>query len=229
MKLISYLRQFTRITAVLAFFIFTVSCASDSGDTVYEPDTSQTDDATLPGNPDSDDSDSVDLTSDDQQALYFMLEEEKLARDVYTYLGELWTSPIFENITQSETKHIAAVETLLISYGLEYEILDPGTFEDSHLQELYDSLTDMGSKDLEAALWVGATIEDLDIQDLQEFIDATKTDAIKAVFESLQCGSRNHLRAFNRNLENLGATYIPQFISTEQYEVIINSSQEQCN
>ena len=244
MKLKSHLRLLTLLTGILAFFIFTASCESDSSDPIYDPDTSQADDPASTedpdstdtdsedpnsDNPDPEDPDSGDLNSDDQESLYFMLEEEKLARDVYTYLGALWEVAIFENITQSEIQHVAAVEALLTSYGLEYEILDPGTFENTHLQELYDSLTEMGTEDLEAALRVGATIEDLDILDLQEFIDATETEAIKFVFESLQCGSRNHLRAFARNLENLGISYLAQFISETQYETIIESSQEQCN
>jgi len=244
MKLKSYLRLLTLLTGIVAFFIFTASCESDSADAVYNPDTSQTEDPTSTEDPDSTDPDSEDpdsdnpdpgdpdsgeLNSDDQESLYFMLEEEKLARDVYTYLGALWEAAIFENITQSEIQHVAAVETLLTSYGLEYEILDPGTFEDTNLQELYDSLTEMGAVDLEAALRVGATIEDLDILDLQQFIDATDTEAIQAVFESLQCGSRNHLRSFISSLENLDASYTPQFISQELYDSILDSDYEQCN
>jgi hypothetical protein len=158
-----------------------------------------------------------------------MLEEEKLARDVYTYLGGLWELPVFENIMQSEIQHVAAVETLLVSYGLEYEILAPGSFENTELQALYDDLIAAGTEDLEAALWVGATIEDLDILDLQEFIDATETETIQAVFESLQCGSRNHLRAFIASLQDLGVAYIPQYITMELFETIINSDMEQCN
>ena len=234
MKRISYLGQFALLTWLLAFFFFATSCESDSATIVYEPDTSQTDDTTPTDDSDSDDSDSDDsdsdaLSSEDQQALYFMLEEEKLARDVYSYLGDLWEIPIFENIMQSEMQHVAAVETLLVTYELDYELLAPGTFEDPGLQALYDELTTSGTEDLEAALWVGATIEDLDILDLQEFIDATETETIQSVFESLQCGSRNHLRAFNASLEDLGVTYIPQFISAELFEAIINSNFEQCN
>ncbi|MDX1331567.1 MAG: DUF2202 domain-containing protein [Robiginitalea sp.] len=236
MKRISYYRHVTLLSWLLAFSFFTTSCESDSGATVYESDATQTDDTTPSDTPDSDDSDSADsdsdsddLSTEDQQALYFMLEEEKLARDVYSYLGDLWEIPVFENIMQSEIQHVAAVETLLVAYGLEYELLDPGTFNDQELQTLYDELTTAGTEDLEAALWVGASIEDLDIRDLQAFIDATDTEAIQSVFESLQCGSRNHLRAFNAALENLGTAYIPQFISVELFEAIITSNREQCN
>ncbi len=234
MKSVFYLRQFLFLAGLSVFFLFASSCESDSGTTVYEPDATETDDSSTPDDSSPDDStdDPVsdgDLSSEDREALYFMLEEEKLARDVYTYLGGLWNAAIFENITQSETQHVAAVETLLISYDLEYEIPGLGVFENPHLQELYDSLTETGSEDLEAALWVGATIEDLDILDLQEFIDATETEAIQFVFESLQCGSRNHLRAFTTALQDVGVTYLPQFISVELYESVINSSMEQCN
>ena len=242
MKSVFYLRQYLFLAGLSAFFLFAASCENDSSSPVYEPDATETDDSSTPDDSSPDDSsddssdDSTDdttsdddLSSEDREALYFMLEEEKLARDVYTYLGDLWNAAIFENITQSETQHVAAVETLLISYDLEYEILGLGVFENSHLQELYDSLTETGSEDLVAALSVGATIEDLDILDLQEFIDATETEAIQAVFESLQCGSRNHLRSFIGSLESLGASYTPQFISQELFDSILNSDYEQCN
>jgi hypothetical protein len=223
-----YIRKFPLLIGILALFISSSSCESDSGDAAYKPDTTQTGDPDS-GGTSSEESDADDLNPDDRDALYFMLEEEKLARDVYSYLGGLWGTPVFENIMQSEIQHVAAVETLLTAYGLEYEILAPGIFENDDLQTLYDELTASGTQNPEAALRVGATIEDLDIRDLQEFIDGTETTAIQSLFESLQCGSRNHLRAFIRNLENLGATYIPQFISQELYQTILNSSQEQCN
>jgi len=45
------------------------------------------------------------------------------------------------------------------------------------------------------------------------------------VFENLE-GSRNHLRVFNRQLESIGITYAPVYISQEEYDQIISTPME---
>ncbi|MBO0342318.1 DUF2202 domain-containing protein [Muricauda lutimaris] len=169
------------------------------------------------------------LTVDDEDALLFMLEEEKLARDTYKFLNEYWGMVQFENIMQSEQSHMDAVETLLVAYDIEYDILEDGVFENEDLQNWYDTFVQDGIVDEVAALTVGATIEDLDIVDLEEHIKATSNTDIADVFSSLQCGSRNHLRSFVQSIENLGETYTPQFLTQEEYETILDGSHEQCN
>jgi len=54
----------------------------------------------------------------------------------------------------------------------------------------------MGSQSLGNALKVGAAIEEIDILDLQEYLDNIKEQAIRQVYENLLKGSENHLRAF---------------------------------
>ena len=80
-----------------------------------------------------------------------------------------------------------------------------------------------------SALNIGATIEDLDIVDLEEHIQATTNSDIANVFASLQCGSRNHLRSFTQSLENIGSSYEPQFLTVEEYQSILDDSHKQCN
>lgn len=170
-----------------------------------------------------------EITTAEQDALLFMLEEEKLAKDVYSYLGAYWNHNTFLNIERSESSHVSAVISLLNAYNLEYNLAEAGTFHDSHLQELYHELIAMGEVNLEGALTVGATIEDLDIMDLENYLNTVTNPLIQDVFSSLQCGSRNHLRAFTNALETLGGNYTTQYISLEEYTEIINSTQERCN
>ncbi|ASV31722.1 hypothetical protein CJ263_16700 [Maribacter cobaltidurans] len=49
------------------------------------------------------------------------------------------------------------------------------------------------------------------------------------VFESLQCGSRNHLRAFVGTINQMGGNYTPQYLSMEEFIIIIENSNERCN
>ncbi len=169
------------------------------------------------------------INEEDKNALLFMLEEEKLARDTYKFLNAYWGLVQFENIMQSEQSHMNAVETLVKAYHIDYEILEEGQFSNEDLQAWYDKFVTDGIVDEVAALTVGATIEDLDIVDLEEHIQATSNSDIAEVFASLQCGSRNHLRSFVQSLENSGATYAPQFLTQEAFDIILDGAREQCN
>lgn len=169
------------------------------------------------------------LTEADKDALLFMLEEEKLARDTYIFLNNQWALNQFANIKNSEQMHMDAVENLLIQYNVEYTILPEGQFENQTLQNFYNQFIVDGAVSQANALQIGATIEDLDIVDLVDYINATSNTALINVFESLQCGSRNHLRSFVFGIENAGNTYTPQFLSQEDYDAIIAGSHEQCN
>lgn len=169
------------------------------------------------------------LTDDDIAALLFMLEEEKLARDTYSYLDNLWAINQFTNIKNSEQTHMNAVENLLIQYNIAYNILPVGEFTDQDLQNYYNQFVIDGAVSKSNAFQIGATIEDLDIVDLQNNLNQTKNTTIIPVFESLQCGSRNHLRSFVKGLENIGDNYTPQFLSQNEYDRIIEGSQEKCN
>ena len=61
----------------------------------------------------------LDPLSDAEAAtLTFMREEEKLARDVYLALYDLWSNPVFSMIASSEQKHMDAIKRQLDAYGL---------------------------------------------------------------------------------------------------------------
>ena len=160
--------------------------------------------------------------------LILMREEEKLARDVYKTLGEKWDQRIFENIAQSEQSHTDAVKELLDRYEIEDPVKDDavGSFTSAEMKRLYDELVEQGSGSLVSALEVGAIVEDLDIKDLQELLEQTDNEDIKIVYENLLRGSRNHMRAFVRNMERNGEKYSPQYINQETYQGIIEAQQE---
>lgn len=170
------------------------------------------------------------LSVADQEALQFMFEEEKLARDVYLTLGELWTdAQQLQMIPNSEQTHMDAIADLMTIYEIPFEELDRGEFNNADLKALYDDLVAQGSASKLAAFTVGATVEDLDIVDLQEYMDATEEAALIAVYDNLQCGSRNHLRAFMTGITGQGGTYTPQFLTQEEFDAILAGEHEQCN
>lgn len=133
--------------------------------------------------------------------LAYLIEEEKLAHDVYTAMYALWGARVFGNILDSEANHQDQVLSVMNTFDVE----DPrsgelGVFNNPELQKLYDDLIAKGSKSLVDAYEVGVAIEELDIADLTEML-STATDAtVIAMMENLRRGSENHLRAFNSKL-----------------------------
>ena len=169
-----------------------------------------------------------DLSAVELAAIDLMREEEKLARDVYLDLYDTWGMQIFDNISQSEQTHMDAVLLLIEKYDLDDPAYDAqrGEFFDATLQGLFDSLVAQGTGSTLDALVVGATIEDLDIYDLQRLMADTDNEDVAAVFESLQKGSRNHLRAFHARLLDQNFIYTPIYISQDEYDEIVNSPME---
>ncbi len=159
------------------------------------------------------------------EGLKFMREEEKLARDVYITLNATYNYRVFANISRSEQVHMNAVKFLLDRYNLEDPVGDNpiGVFTNTELQELYNNLVAQGNVSGEAALRVGAAIEEIDILDLFERIEGAQEYAdIVWIYSHLENGSENHLRAFVRNLAVMGVTYEPQYLDEETYDNIIN-------
>ncbi|GEM_PF-221940 len=170
-----------------------------------------------------------DVLSDAEIAgLKLMREEEKLARDVYLALYDKWDLPIFSNIAKSEQTHTDAVKTLLDIHGIGDPVStdDRGIFTDQELQTLYDDLVNQGDASLLEALIVGATIEDLDIKDLNELIAQTENPDILIVYNNLRKGSRNHIRSFVGQIENNDGAYTAQFIEQSELDGILGSPQE---
>ncbi len=170
-----------------------------------------------------------ELSDIESEGILYMREEEKLARDVYLHLHDVWGLCVFDNISDSEQTH---TDTMLLLVE-RYQLTDPvgdngfGVFTNATLQQLYNDLVAQGNASLIDALKVGAMIEEVDLIDIARYIaDVENNDDIVLVYENLMKGSRNHLRAFVRNLENQGIDYVPLYLDTDEYERIINSPME---
>ncbi|HHT23771.1 MAG TPA: DUF2202 domain-containing protein [Bacteroidales bacterium] len=158
-----------------------------------------------------------DVTETDIEHLLFMLEEEKLAHDVYIYFNEKYNRRVFQNISKSEAMHQKAVMYLINLFGVKTPEQKPvGEFHNADLQALYTKLT-TEAKTLEDALKAGALIEEVDIVDLKKGIKETQNANIKRVFSNLLRASGFHLKAFVRNLSVRGIDYQPQLLSQEEF------------
>ncbi len=166
------------------------------------------------------------LSEEEKADLIFMREEEKLARDVYLTLYNLWGVPTFNSIAASEQNHTDSIANLLSAYGIADPVTDNtvGVFTNPELQALYNDLVATGSASLVDALKVGAAIEEIDILDLYDALARTDEASIQQVYNSLLAGSENHLRGFVSSLSAQGVEYTPQYLNTDTYNTIISSS-----
>jgi len=166
------------------------------------------------------------LSESEKQGLIFMREEEKLARDVYVAMAEIWDIPIFNNISRSESAHMEAVLSLLEKYEIPDPIADdkPGVFTNRSLADLYQNLVKQGNNSLIDALRAGAFVEETDIADLREHLKASDNEDIKLVYENLLQASYRHMRAFSKNLAFRDAVYEPERLSQEEIEEIVGNN-----
>lgn len=168
------------------------------------------------------------LSEEEQAGLLFMREEEQLAHDVYLASAQHWALPIFANITDSETAHASAIATLLARYGIADPMVDvgAGVFPTPEFQTLYDVLAARSRLGLIEALQVGCEIEELDMRDIAAQLEAADNADIRLVYEHLLRGSRNHLRAFYATLQAQGGSYLPQYLTQEAFDAIVDSEME---
>jgi len=138
--------------------------------------------------------------ADDTRAadLSYSRDEERMARDLYTLLGQTYDAAIFDRIAASEQQHFDAVGALLTSYG----ITDPavgqpgGTYANADVQKLYDQWKAQGLTSVQDAYAVGVALEQTDIADLQGFLARNSEADVQRVFTHLLAGSQHHLDAF---------------------------------
>ena len=167
----------------------------------------------------------AELSPEEEQALLYMREEEKLAHDVYTYLYDMWGLNTFQNISRSEQAHTEAVLRVMTQYNLaDPAFSTPGVFSDPELQALYEQLIQQGSQSLVDAIRVGAAIEEIDILDLQSRLAQTSNAEVQQVFSHLLSGSTSHLQAFASVYQNqTGEAYQPVYLGQADYQALLEA------
>jgi len=189
------------VALVLAIFIGTqIGNGDTTAEEVASPETtiSQEDSAITEEEEVATDS-TVD-TSTLAEMLTFIVQEEKLAHDLYVQLASTSGAQQFQNVLNSESTHISLVQGLLTTYN----IVDPtvglaeGEFVNQDLQALYDSLLASGSIDRAGAIAAGIAVEEKDIADIEVMLASELPSDVVSVLERLLSGSQNHLAAFLR-------------------------------
>lgn len=151
----------------------------------------------------------VSLTDEQLDTLVFIYQEEKVARDTYITLGNIYSNQtVFANIQLSEQEHIDKAEGLCDKYGADTSSINEsqiGEFVVPVLQELYDTLIAQGSQSELSALMVGEYVEITDIDDLEHAEIGMPSDVVQT-YENLKAGSLNHLAAFRSAIDSYNSS-----------------------
>lgn len=139
------------------------------------------------------------LTPAQERDLAAQAEVEKLSHDVYLAFADSTGDPRFEHIAWSETRHLAAVRTLMDTY----DVTDPtagdrvGEFDSDAFRSTYESAVADGSKSLQDALTVAAGLERTDIDGLEAATEGLDAPDVERVYAHLTMASQMHLAAFS--------------------------------
>lgn len=138
------------------------------------------------------------LNSGQMASLIYLVEEEKLAHDVYTTLGTYRNNQQFINIPKSESRHTTAVAEILSHYGISNPSQKQiGVFTNPELSKLYSDLITQWKESSQEALQVGIIIENKDITDIQKMLPLFEGyPDIQSALKELLKGSYNHRNAF---------------------------------
>ena len=144
----------------------------------------------------------ANITRKIRTQLKYLVEEEKLAGDIYDLAQSLYGDRVFANISRAEDNHADQVRLLLDRY----DVNDPsatreaGEFRDRDLQRLYDRLAARVMKSRDKAVKAAILIERTDIADLKKLLRNDLPADVEQVAENLLAGSQRHLVAFRRQL-----------------------------
>lgn len=142
------------------------------------------------------------LTEEEIHHLIYMVEEKKLARDVYLTLYDTYNSQIFLNISESEQRYMDALIKLIEKYNLENPVIEEfGSFTNPVFTELYQNLIGKGVEDYCNALQVGIDIETFDIADIELALSEIEARDLSRALNNLLNGSYNHLNLFTSQCE----------------------------
>lgn len=161
------------------------------------------------------------LGSEAQAALRFQIDEERMARELYTAFGTKWGLQPFKMIPQSEARHEAVLRQLAVRAGATAPVATAGLFETGEVQLRFDALFALGLESADSALRAAAFVEEQDIADLDTLIAATDSPALKEAATALRNASTHHLRAFVGTLKARGVTYEPKLLKAEEFTAIV--------
>jgi hypothetical protein len=168
------------------------------------------------------------LSESEVEAILYLRESEKLARDVLLALDEQWDSEVLRRVAQAEDTHTEAIKALIDRYNLwdPSSVTWEGYYNNEELLALHRQFVRQGGRSAVDALVVGAQIQEISILDLREYRAETDDEDVQMVYENLLRASRNHLRVFAAQLQQQGAAYERKYLRQTLFDEIVSTPPE---
>lgn len=165
------------------------------------------------------------LSQAEADGMGYLREEEQLAQALIALDASLYAPTVFDNIAASEETHAAAMLTLLQRYQLPDPLagLPDGQFATASLQAFYDSLAASSATGIVPALMAALQLEERSIVDIDAQLAFVDNADLQLVYTHLMRGSRNHLRAFWKQLQAQGGSYVPAYLTQAEFDAIVDS------
>ncbi|MFB6181896.1 MAG: DUF2202 domain-containing protein [Candidatus Magasanikbacteria bacterium] len=166
------------------------------------------------------------LKKEEKWTLLFMVEEEKMIRDLSYKFYQEYNEGVFEDIYKAENTHYKVVQKFIRDYNLD----DPtskkgvGEFHNPQIQMIHDDLLEQGMENKTEAYKALVNALERDVNDLNENIEKTNKDGILFAYRNLRRSSKNHIRVLMDIVRKKGEKYEPQYLSEAKFNSIKNSS-----
>lgn len=139
------------------------------------------------------------LTKDQKEMLFFIYQGEKVARDIYITLGNIYKDEnTFSFMQFSGQRHFECTRELCDIYGVETSQIEEesiGRFESVVLQTMYDACIEKGKKSIYDALEVAEFIKSNEIKDLEHASVGMPSHVVN-VYENIKKRNQRHLDVF---------------------------------
>jgi hypothetical protein len=146
------------------------------------------------------------LTSQEAFDLLYLVEEEKMTRDVIAFFWQRYDVRVFERIMTTERRHMNMIQRAMSTSRVAHPTfpVQAGNYTVSNLRTIYTDMTqDVTS--LQGALLNSAALAEISILDLRDAIShlSGKQPRLATLYNSLLLASESHLRSFAGILELL--------------------------
>jgi len=182
MKTQSFNNRITTLMSVLIATIILMSCTKDADVT--------------PSSFDANDGSSTWFSAEEQSDLQFMVEKEKLLKNVYQEMYDTYETHLFKTIIDCKEKHITLLSARLAKYGAENPAayLGDGLFSNSSIQQIYDSFIAEGQIDLTNSIMYLKDMEENHIVDIENTLSKAEGNIdIVRVYNICLMESKAHL------------------------------------
>jgi len=168
------------------------------------------------------------LTDAEMNDILSLQQSQKLQRDLYLYMAQQSRgNPLFTGLAQSADAVLSADNIILAKYNLTLPTGNaPATYSDPALQERYIYLTGQSGGTTPDQLTTAAMSEEIHIIELTTALGRADNADLRYIYNQELALSRNNLRTIVPQLAAFGTTYVPQYLTQDEFNAIVSGPME---